>query len=71
MKYTNSQESHALATTAPRGMGFDLSPQSFDQALTFANMLADIGLQRLRQMETMELLRLNEERLQYLSSHDA
>ena len=35
-----------------------------------ANMLADIGLQRLRQMETMELLRLNEERLQYLSSHD-
>lgn len=33
-------------------------------------MLADIGLQRLRQMETMELLRLNEERLQYLSSHD-
>lgn len=35
-----------------------------------ANMLADIGLQRLRQMETMEMLRLNEERLQYLSSHD-
>ena len=35
-----------------------------------ANMLADIGLQRLRQMETMELLRINEERLQYLSSHD-
>lgn len=35
-----------------------------------ANMLADIGLQRLRQMETMELLQLNEERLQYISSHD-
>ena len=35
-----------------------------------ANMLADIGLQRLRQMETMEMLRLNEERLQYISSHD-
>ena len=35
-----------------------------------ANMLADIGLQRLRQMETMELLRINEERLQYLSLHD-
>ena len=44
MNYTTSQESHALATTAPRGMGFDLSPQSFDQALTFANMLAESDL---------------------------
>lgn len=35
-----------------------------------ANMLAELGLQRLRQMETLELLKLNEERLQYLSSHD-
>ncbi len=35
-----------------------------------ANMLADIGLQRLKQMETLEILRLNEERLQYISRHD-
>ena len=35
-----------------------------------ANMLADIGLQRRKQMETLEILRLNEERLQYLSCHD-
>jgi diguanylate cyclase (GGDEF)-like protein len=35
-----------------------------------ANMLAEIGLQRLRQMETLELLKINEERLQYLSTHD-
>lgn len=35
-----------------------------------ANMLADIGLQRRKQMETMEILRLTEERLQYLSCHD-
>ena len=35
-----------------------------------ANMLADIGLQRRKQMETLEVLRQNEERLQYLSCHD-
>lgn len=35
-------DSHALA--APRGMGFDLSPQTFEQAMTFANMLADSEL---------------------------
>lgn len=35
-----------------------------------SNMLADIGLQRLQQMETLRILRLNEDRLQYLSSHD-
>lgn len=35
-----------------------------------ANMLAEMGLQRLNQMEALEKLRLNEERLQYLSSHD-
>ena len=35
-----------------------------------ANMLADIGLQRQQQMETLQIIRLNEERLQYLSSHD-
>ena len=35
-----------------------------------ANMLADIGLQHLKLMETLEILRLNEDRLQYLSSHD-
>lgn len=35
-----------------------------------ANMLAEMGLQRLHQMEALEKLRLNEERLQYLSAHD-
>ena len=35
-----------------------------------ANMLADIGLQRRQQMETLEILRLSQERLQYLSCHD-
>ena len=35
-----------------------------------ANMLADIGLQRRKQMEALEILRLSEERLHYLSSHD-
>lgn len=30
--------------SAPRGMGFDLSPQSFDQAMTFASMLAESDL---------------------------
>ena len=35
-----------------------------------ANMLADIGLQRLQQMETLNILRQNEERLQYISRHD-
>lgn len=35
-----------------------------------ADMLADIGLQRLKQMEMLELLRQNEERLQYISRHD-
>lgn len=43
MNQVTSQENHALAA-APRGMGFDLSPQSFDQALTFANMLAESDL---------------------------
>jgi diguanylate cyclase (GGDEF)-like protein len=36
-----------------------------------AGMLASIGLQRLQQMEALALLRLNEERLQYLSCHDS
>ena len=35
-----------------------------------ANMLADIGLQRRQQMETLEILQLSQERLQYLSCHD-
>lgn len=35
-----------------------------------SNMLADIGLQRVQQLETLNILRLNEERLQYLSLHD-
>jgi len=35
-----------------------------------ANMLAGIGLQRLQQMEALNALRLNEERLHYLSCHD-
>lgn len=35
-----------------------------------ANMLVDIGLQRLRQMEALRLLRQNEERLHYISRHD-
>jgi diguanylate cyclase (GGDEF)-like protein len=35
-----------------------------------ADMLADIGLQRLKYMETLKTLRLNEERLQYISCHD-
>ena len=35
-----------------------------------ANMLADIGLQRLKQMEALRQLRENEERLQYISRHD-
>lgn len=35
-----------------------------------SNMLADIGLQRLKQMETLNILRLNEEHLQYISCHD-
>ena len=35
-----------------------------------AGMLAEIGLQRLKQMETLDILRLNEERLQYVSRHD-
>ncbi len=35
-----------------------------------SNMLANIGLQRLQQMEALKLLRLNEERLEYLSHHD-
>lgn len=35
-----------------------------------ANMLADIGLQRRQQMETLEILRLSQDRLQYLSCHD-
>lgn len=29
---------------APRGMGFDLSPQTFEQAMTFSNMLAESDL---------------------------
>ena len=35
-----------------------------------ANMLADIDLQRRQQMETLEILRLSQDRLQYLSCHD-
>ena len=42
MNQMTTAENHALA--APRGMGFDLSPQNFDQAMTFANMLADSDL---------------------------
>ena len=42
MNQMTTTENHALA--APRGMGFDLSPQNFDQAMTFANMLADSDL---------------------------
>ena len=36
-----------------------------------ANMLAEIGLQRLKQMEALDILRQNEERLQFISRHDA
>lgn len=36
-----------------------------------ADMLADIGLQRLKQMEALALLRQNEEHLQYISRHDS
>ena len=32
------------AALAPRGMGFDLSPQTFEQAMTFSNMLAESDL---------------------------
>ena len=35
-----------------------------------SNMLADIGLQRLKHMEALALLRQNEERLQYINRHD-
>lgn len=38
---------NALATAAdnqPRGMGFDLSPQTFEQAVKFSHMLADSDL---------------------------
>ena len=42
MNQLTTHENHALA--APRGMGFDLSPQTFEQAMTFANMLADSEL---------------------------
>ena len=42
MNQMTTAENHALA--APRGMGFDLSPQNFDQAMTFASMLADSDL---------------------------
>lgn len=37
-----TENSHALA--APRGMGFDLSPQTFEQAMKFSHMLADSDL---------------------------
>ena len=39
---TTSSEQHALAT--PRGIGFDLSPQTFEQAVKFSHMLADSDL---------------------------
>lgn len=39
---TTTPEQHALAT--PRGMGFDLSPQTFEQAVKFSHMLADSDL---------------------------
>ena len=32
------------AALAPRGMGFDLSPQTFEQAMKFSHMLADSDL---------------------------
>lgn len=41
MNALTKTENNALA---PRGMGFDLSPQNFDQALTFSNMLAESDL---------------------------
>ena len=37
-----TENSHALP--APRGMGFDLSPQTFEQAMKFSHMLADSDL---------------------------
>lgn len=36
-----------------------------------ANLLADIGLQKLRQMEAMDLLQQKEDHLHYLSTHDS
>lgn len=42
MNQMTTTENHALA--APRSMGFDLSPQTFEQAMTFANMLAESEL---------------------------
>lgn len=41
MNAVTTTESTALAQ---RGMGFDLSPQTFEQAMTFANMLAESDL---------------------------
>lgn len=41
MTATTQSEQNALV---PRGMGFDLSPQTFEQALKFSSMLADSDL---------------------------
>lgn len=42
MSNITTTEGQALA--APRGMGFDLSPQTFEQAVKFSHMLADSDL---------------------------
>ncbi|CAN7447390.1 recombinase RecT [Acidovorax sp. LjRoot66] len=42
MSAITPQENTAL--TAPRGMGFDLSPQTFEQAMKFSHMLAESDL---------------------------